>query len=203
VLVALIVGVMMSFGFWVIDLDFWLIIGMIGGFLNIIPFVGPWVGGALGVAVGFVTASPTTAFWAGVVAVVVQQIDNNFVSPTVLRATVRLHPAVVILVLLLGGAIGGLWGVLLAVPAMAAIKIVGGHLWRTRVLGQSWEEATEALMVGPPTPVPLRTRRRRTEEPAPPGARGPTPPVGRDVAVGDDLPDVPADGVDGDGGSER
>jgi hypothetical protein len=193
----------MSFGFWLIGLNFWLIIGMIAGFLNIIPFVGPWVGGAMGFTVGLVTGSLTTAIWAAVVALVVQQIDNNFVSPTVLRATVRLHPAVVILVLLLGGAIGGLWGVLLAVPAMAAIKIVGGHLWRTRVLGQSWEEATEALMVGPPTPVPLRTRRRRTEEPAPPGARGPTPPVGRDVAVGDDLPDVPADGVDGDGGSER
>ncbi len=76
-----------------------------------------------------------------------QQIDNNFVSPTVLRATVRLHPAVVILVLLLGGAVGGIWGVLLAVPVTASIKIVAGHLWRTRVLGQSWEEASDALLL--------------------------------------------------------
>lgn len=176
VMVALIVGVLMSFGFWLIGLDFWLIVGMIGGFLNIIPFVGPWVGGALGVMVGFVTGSVTTAFWAGVVAVVVQQIDNNFVSPTVLRATVRLHAAVVIMVLVLGGAIGGVWGVLLAVPATAAIKIVVGHLWRTRVLGQSWEEATEALITSPRTPEPLRSRRRRTEERPPP--------------VGDGAPDL-------------
>lgn len=160
VFVALIVGVLMSFGFWLIGLDFWLIIGMISGFLNIIPFVGPWVGGALGVTVGLVTGSLSTAIAAAVVALVVQQIDNNFVSPTVLRATVRLHPAAVILVLILGGAVGGLWGVILAVPVAAAIKIVVGHLWRTRVLGQTWEEAAEDQHVPPPEPA---WKRRRAE----------------------------------------
>ena len=145
VVVALIVGVMMSIGFRIIGLDFWLIIGMIAGFLNIIPFVGPWVGGILGVTVGFVTADVTTAIWAGVVALVVQQLDNHLISPNVLRATVSLHPAVIILVLILGGAIGGIWGVLLAVPVTAILKILTGHFWRTRVLGQSWEDALEAM----------------------------------------------------------
>ena len=110
VLVALIVGLLMSVGFAAIGLRFWLIIGMIAGFFNIVPFVGPWVGGFLGVIVGLAD-DVQTAILAGVVALVVQQIDNNFVSPTVLRATVRLHPAVVLLVLILGGAVGGLWGV--------------------------------------------------------------------------------------------
>ena len=147
VLVALIVGVLTSLGFWMIGLKFWLLIGMIAGFLNIIPFVGPWVGGTLGVFAGLVVnGDVTTAFFAAIVAFAVQQIDNNFVSPTVLRATVRLHPAVVVLVLILGGAIGGLWGVLLAVPVAASVKIVVGHVWRTRVLGQSWDEASEALI---------------------------------------------------------
>ena len=90
-----------------------------------------------------------------------QQIDNNFISPTVLRATVRLHPAVVLLVLILGGGIGGLWGVLLAVPVTAAIKILAGHLWRTRVLDQSWEEARDALIEETPMPEPLLSRLRR------------------------------------------
>ncbi|MEA2003280.1 MAG: AI-2E family transporter, partial [Actinomycetota bacterium] len=87
VLVAVIVGVMMSIGFRLIDLEFWLIIGMIAGFLNIIPFVGPWVGGLLGVLVAFVTADPTTALWAALVALIVQQLDNHLISPNVLRAT--------------------------------------------------------------------------------------------------------------------
>jgi hypothetical protein len=75
---------------------------------------------------------------------------------------VRLHPAVVILVLILGGALGGVWGVLLAVPVAASIKIVAGHFWRTRVLGQSWEEATDALIVEPEHRDSLMKRVRRT-----------------------------------------
>ena len=145
-LVAVIVGVMTSVGFWAIGLPFWLLIGMIAGFLNIIPFVGPWVGGGLGMLVALATRDLQTAAWAGLVALIVQQVDNHFVSPTVLRATVRLHPAMIILGLVLGASLGGFWGVVLAVPVMASVKIIGGHLWRTRVLGESWEEAEEALI---------------------------------------------------------
>ncbi len=147
VLVALIVGVLTSIGFRIIGLEFWLIIGLIAGFLNIIPFVGPWVGGGLGVIVALVVnGEVSTAILAAVVAFAVQQIDNNFVSPAVLRATVSLHPAVVLLVLILGGAVGGVWGVILVVPVTASIKILAGHFWRTRVLGQSWDEARDALI---------------------------------------------------------
>jgi predicted PurR-regulated permease PerM len=145
-LVAVIVGVMTSFGFWAIGLPFWLLIGMIAGFLNIIPFVGPWVGGTLGVMVALATRDLQTAAWAGLVALIVQQIDNHFVSPTVLRATVRIHPAMIILGLVLGASLGGFWGVVLAVPVMSSVKIIGGHMWHTRVLGESWSEASRALI---------------------------------------------------------
>lgn len=164
VLVALIVGVLTSIGFAMIGLQFWLIIGLIAGFLNIIPFVGPWVGGGLGFLVGLFQEGIGKGLAAALVALIVQQIDNNFVSPTVLRATVRLHPAVVILVLLLGGAIGGVWGVLLAVPVTASIKIVAGHLWRTRVLGQSWEEAGDALLLEQEERTTLLKRMRERGE---------------------------------------
>ena len=155
-LVALIVGVMTSVGFWAIGLPFWLLIGMIAGFLNIIPFVGPWVGGALGMLVALATRDLQTAAWAGLVALIVQQVDNHFVSPTVLRATVRIHPAMIILGLVLGASLGGFWGVVLAVPVMSSVKIIGGHLWRTRVLGETWQEASEALIEeAPPGGTPL------------------------------------------------
>jgi predicted PurR-regulated permease PerM len=157
-LVAVIVGVMTSVGFWAVDLPFWLLIGMIAGFLNIIPLVGPWVGGALGVLTALATRDLQTALWAGLVALLVQQIDNHFVSPTVLRATVRLHPALIILGLIGGAAIGGFWGILLAVPVMAIVKILAGHFWRTRVLGQSWEEAEDALIEDHSTAETFLTR---------------------------------------------
>ncbi len=159
--VALIVGVLTSVGFWLIDLPFWLLIGMIAGLLNIIPFVGPWVGGALGVLVALATRDAGTALWAAGVAAGVQQVDNHFISPTVLRATVRLHPAVILLALLAGGSLAGPWGVLLAVPSTAVVKILAGHLWRTRFLGQTWEEADAALIEEHPTGETLITRLRR------------------------------------------
>jgi predicted PurR-regulated permease PerM len=157
--VAVIVGVMLSFGYWLIGLDFWLLIGLVGGLLNIVPLLGPWVGGILGVLVAITTADLPTAIWAVVVAVIVQQVDNNFVSPSVLKATVRLHPAVTLLALVLGGALAGLWGVIIAVPLVASIKILLGHWWRTRVLAQTWEEASEAMFDEPDPP-----RRRRKED---------------------------------------
>jgi predicted PurR-regulated permease PerM len=160
-LVAVIVGILSALGFWLIGLPFWLIIGISAGLLNIVPFVGPWVGGFLGVAVALFAGDLSLAFWAVVVAVSVQQIDNNFISPAVMRATVRIHPATVILALLVGGALAGVWGVLLAVPAVASFKIVAGHLWRTRVLGQDWQEALESMIDdGEPPPEPVRGRLR-------------------------------------------
>jgi predicted PurR-regulated permease PerM len=154
--VALIVGVMLSFGYWLIGLDFWLIIGLVGGLLNIVPFIGPWIGGTLGVIIALTTGDLPTVIWAIVVAVIVQQIDNHFVTPTVLKATVRLHPTVTLLALVLGGALAGFWGIVIAVPVMASIKVVGGHWWRTRVLGETWEQASASLFTDPP---PGRLRR--------------------------------------------
>ncbi|MCB2224338.1 MAG: AI-2E family transporter [Actinobacteria bacterium] len=186
VLVAVILGVMTSVGFWAIDLPFWLLIGMIAGFLNIIPLVGPWVGGILGVLMALATRDLTTAVYAGLIALVVQQIDNHFISPTVLRATVRIHPAMIILGLIGGATIGGFWGVVLAVPTMAMIKILAGHFWRTRVLGQSWEEASEALIAEPPgAPVSLLARIRR-------GARGGTVDPAADGGEAGPAEDPPA-----------
>lgn len=157
--VALIVGTMLSFGYWLIGLEFWLLIGLIGGILNIVPFLGPWIGGFLGVLVALTTGDFGTVIAAIIVAVVVQQIDNNFVSPTVLQATVRLHPTVTLLVLVLGGALAGIWGVIIAVPLTASLKILVGHWWRTRFLGQTWEEASEAMFAAPESP-----RMRKTGE---------------------------------------
>ena len=164
-LVAFIVGVMTSFGFWLVGLPFWLLIGMIAGLLNIIPFVGPWVGGTLGVLVALATRDLQTALWTGLVALIVQQIDNHFVSPTVLRATVRLHPALIILGLIAGASLGGFWGVVLTVPIMATAKIIVGHFWRTRVLGQSWDEATEGVFVDYSTQETLFDRIRGRDDP--------------------------------------
>lgn len=144
--VALIVGIGSSIGMWIIDLPFWLLIGIIAGFLNLIPFLGPIVGGALAALVALLDGNPWQAVWAVLIMIGVQQIDNHLITPMVQRARVNLSPLVIVLALVIGGAVAGLLGVLVAVPVTAAIRIIVGHIWRTRVLGQSWEEATDAMI---------------------------------------------------------
>jgi len=146
-LVAFIVGVLSSIGLFVLDLPFWLVVGMTAGFLNIIPFIGPWVGGALGLISALIAGDGSKALWVIVIFAAIQQLDNHLISPTVLRVTVKLHPVTIILALLAGGSLAGLFGVLVAVPVLAVIKIVAGHIWRTRVLDESWDEAAEAMIV--------------------------------------------------------
>jgi predicted PurR-regulated permease PerM len=141
-----IVGFASSLGMWLIDLPFWLLIGIIAGFLNLIPFLGPVVGGALAALVALLNGDPWQAFWAVVIMVAVQQLDNHVITPIIQRARVNLSPLVIVLALIIGGTLAGLLGVLVAIPVTAAIRIVVGHLWRTRILGQSWEEASEAMI---------------------------------------------------------
>ena len=163
-LVSLIVGIASSIGMWAIGLPFWLLIGIIAGFLNLIPFLGPVVGGALAALVALLNGDVWQAFWAVMIMIGVQQVDNHLITPMIQRARVNLSPLVIVLALIVGGSLAGLLGVLVAIPATAAIRIVVGHLWRTRVLGQSWEEASEAMIEVTEPPERLARLSRRNPD---------------------------------------
>ena len=164
-LVALIVGIASSLGMWAIDLPFWLLIGMLAGLLNLIPFLGPFVGGALASGVALLAGDLTQAIWAVAIFTAIQQVDNHVVTPLVQRTRVKLSPLVIVLALIIGGSVAGLLGVLIAVPVTAAVRIIAGHLWRTRVLGQSWEEASEAMIeVTQPPDLVANLRRRSADQ---------------------------------------
>lgn len=141
-MIAAIVGVLCSVGLAAIGLKFWFLVGMIAGFFNIIPLIGPWVGGLPGVAVALTTGSPLQALGVLVIMVGVQQIDNHFITPQVMHRVVQLHPAAVVLALVAGGHLGGFLGLLFAVPLAAVLKIILGHLWRVHVLGESFTDVS-------------------------------------------------------------
>jgi predicted PurR-regulated permease PerM len=166
-LVALSVGVLSAIGFKIIGLPFWLIIGAVAGFFNLIPLVGPFIGGAIGFLVGSVSGGITLGLKAAAVELIVQQVDNHFISPQVMRRTVRIHPATVMLSLLAGGALAGFWGVLLGVPAVAVAKLLLGHLWATRVLGKQAAPHGGPPGGGPPPVVSEPEPDQHTGEPPP------------------------------------
>lgn len=153
-LVALIVGIMSAVGFLIVGLPFALVIGAIAGFTNLIPLVGPFIGGGLGLLIGSITGGPALGLKAALVALIVQQIDNHVISPNVMKRTVQLHPVTVMLSILAGGALAGFWGVLLGVPAVAVAKLLASHLWSTRVLGVEPSPYATTAPVMPPSVVP-------------------------------------------------
>lgn len=106
-------------------------LGVIAGILNIIPIVGPWLGGALAAIVG-VFVSPWIAVAALVGTIVIQQVVYTFVSPKIMASSVDIHPALTLIALMAGSAIGGamsgftgsLVGMLASIPAVAVMKSV-------------------------------------------------------------------------------
>lgn len=132
-MVALVVGVMSAIGLRIIGLPYWAIIGAIAGFFNLVPLVGPFIGAIPAILIAITTGTPAKIGLVILVLTIVQQIDNHFISPNVMGWSVRLHAVTVMLSLVIGATLAGLFGMLVAVPIVASIKVVIAHLWRTRV----------------------------------------------------------------------
>src|SRR5919109_1631705 len=128
-LVALFVGVASSLGLWAVGLAFWLLVGMVAGVFNLVPLIGPFIGGGLAVVIALISGEPLKALWAALVLLAVQQLDNHLISPNVMSRTVQLHPVVVMLALLVGASFAGLFGMLVIVPLVAVAKIVFLFIW--------------------------------------------------------------------------
>ena len=131
-LVATFVGVASAIGLSLVKLPFAVLVGLTAGIFNLVPLIGPFIGAIPAVFIGLLSGHPIRALYAVLVLLVVQQIDNHLVSPTVMGRTVRLHPIVVMLSLLAGGAVAGVFGMLLVIPGVAAVKVVATHLMRNR-----------------------------------------------------------------------
>jgi predicted PurR-regulated permease PerM len=131
-LVATFVGVASAIGLSLVKLPFAALVGLTAGIFNLVPLIGPFIGAVPAVFIGLLSGHPVRALYAVIVLLVVQQIDNHLVSPTVMGRTVRLHPIVVMLSLLAGGAVAGVFGMLLVIPGVAAAKVVATHLMGDR-----------------------------------------------------------------------
>ena len=113
-----------------------LIIAVIGGFLNIIPYLGPLMGGCIGVIIGIISNLGINAFDMILpnsleiigVFVVANLIDNFILQPTIYSKSVFAHPIEIFIVILMAGNIGGVVGMIIAIPSYTLIRIVAKQL---------------------------------------------------------------------------
>lgn len=119
-MVSAVVGGLTALGLMFCGVPAWLLLGVIMGVLELIPYVGPFLGGVL-VALFSLPGGLARTLWALGVVIVVQQLEGGMLSPQLMSDATRLHPVAVVLCVMLGGTAGGIGGILLSVPLLCAL----------------------------------------------------------------------------------
>lgn len=138
---------MLLFGF-----PYAVLISVIVGMTQMVPILGPWLAGAFGALIIFVT-NPPQALWFALALVVVQQIDNNLVYPRVVGKAVGLSSIWVMIAVVLGGGLFGIVGIVLCVPIMAVVYTLVSEWVNRRVEGKRFEKGMRSA---PPTEEEIR-----------------------------------------------
>ena len=120
----LVLGVIVAYftfiGLYILEIPYYLALALLAGVTEVIPIIGPWIGGSVAVIVTLATV-PDKAIWVAVLFVCVQLLENNLLVPKIQSAYLRIHPAVMIFLLVFGAYVAGIWGLLIIGPLTATL----------------------------------------------------------------------------------
>ncbi len=119
-LVGIIVAIIMS----IMKIKYGVVLGLMVGIFNLIPYFGAIFGVGLAVIITIFTGGFSKAIWLAIITIIVQQIDANIINPKILGSSLSLSPILVIFGVTLGGAYFGILGMFLGVPVIALLKII-------------------------------------------------------------------------------
>ncbi len=125
------IGVLSGAIYYAVDLRFWLALGILAGLLEVIPYFGPILAGAVAAAVAL-TDSPQKAILVIVLVFVIQQLEGALLVPRIMKHTVGMTPLTVILAVLIGNQLGGPAGSIIAIPIGASVQVIISSLLRSR-----------------------------------------------------------------------
>ena len=137
-IVCLCVGTLCYIAFLIIGLDYALLLAVIAGITNIIPYVGPWIGSVPALIVALFH-SPLTALFTVIVVIIIQQIESSFISPQIIGRKLQVHPITIMFLILIAGRLAGLIGMIIAVPTYAICKVLFTHglkIWKLKYKGK-------------------------------------------------------------------
>ncbi|HFH9837210.1 TPA: AI-2E family transporter [Streptococcus suis] len=147
VTVAIIVALMFSIMFSIIGLSYPVALGILAGFLNLIPYLGSFLAMIPAVILGLI-AGPFMLIKVLIVFMVEQTIEGRFVTPLIIGSSLSIHPITILFVLLTAGQMYGVLGVLLGIPIYASIKVVVKAIfeWYKQYSGLYHDEETDEVV---------------------------------------------------------
>ena len=123
-LVLAIQGVVSAVGLFFLGVPYALLLGLWVSVTAVIPYLGAWLGAVPAVLVALFVVSPTTALFTAVLFLGIQQLEGNFLTPKIQGDTLKVHPIMVFLAVIIGGGLGGIAGVIVAVPSLAVLRVL-------------------------------------------------------------------------------
>ena len=132
----LLVITFLSMGLWICGIKHAILIALFAGLMNVIPYIGPLIGCAFALFIGLTTNSEMTMF--GVIAKIlivfpiVNLADAFLLQPMIYSSSVKAHPVEIFLVILVGAAVGGIGGMILAVPSYTILRVFVKEFFSTR-----------------------------------------------------------------------
>ncbi|WP_082233745.1 AI-2E family transporter [Halobacillus massiliensis] len=129
--ISLFVGGLASIGFWLAGLPYPLVLGVVAGITNIIPYFGPLIGAVPALIVA-ATISVKVILLTVIVIVIIQLTEGNLLSPYIMGRSIHIHPLLIIFALLAGGELAGVPGMVLAVPVLTCIKVIMEEIYHAR-----------------------------------------------------------------------
>ncbi|GAC1323593.1 MAG: AI-2E family transporter [Chloroflexota bacterium] len=148
VLMSLVTFAVLEWGF---HLPYALGIGVLTGFLEIIPLIGPIAAAGIACTVGFSRGGASEAAALAIAYLVLRQVEDQLAMPIVVGRAVHVHPLVTIFSVLVGEKIGGVLGMILAVPVAASVKVVLDYAYRRPNVEPTHHDASNAPHAAPRT----------------------------------------------------
>jgi predicted PurR-regulated permease PerM len=131
-MICLINGILSAIGFWLFGLKYWPVLSLVAAVASLIPIFGAILATVPAVLIGL-TQDFWTALWVLLWVLGIHQLEANFLNPKIIGTAAKIHPCLVVFVLITGEHFFGLWGALLAVPAWSILQSLFLH-WRSLVI---------------------------------------------------------------------
>ena len=147
-----IIGVLCFIGLSILKMPYCLLVSVIVGVTNVVPFFGPYIG-AIPCTILITLANPIQGLYFVIFILVLQQLDGNIIGPRILGESTGLSSFWVIFAILVGGGLFGFLGMVIGVPAFATIyyiiKRIISYILKRRGLPQETNDYTELVRVDP------------------------------------------------------